>query len=78
MSKVMSDRFHGQKDALATANNVVLDWQAGNVKGTLAGSLSIYIISRGTIKEADMTPEYIEGHNEVLNFLLNLPEFPKD
>ncbi|MCY4361114.1 MAG: hypothetical protein OXE42_02850 [Gammaproteobacteria bacterium] len=78
MSKVMNDRFHGQRDALVTANNVVLDWQAGKVKGTLAGHLRAYIVSTGIIKDAHMTPEYIEGYNEVLNFLLNLPEFPKD
>ena len=68
MSKVISDKFRGQKDALATANNVVRDWQAGKVKGTLAGSISIYIISQGTAKDAAMTPEYIEGYNEVLNY----------
>lgn len=74
----MSDRFRGQRDALVTANNVVLDWQEGKVKGTLAGGIRCYIISESIVKDAHMTPEYIEGYNEVLNFLLNSPGFPKD
>ena len=76
--KVLNDRFRGQRDALATANNVVLDWQAGKVEGTLAGHLRVYIVSAGTFKDDHMTPEYIEGFKEVLNFWLNLPGFPKD
>lgn len=77
-TKVISDRFRGGKDALITANNVVRDWLAGGVKGTLAGHIRVYLISAGTFKEDHMTPEYVEGFNEVLNFLLNTPEFPKD
>lgn len=73
----MNDRFRGQWDALAAANDVLRDWLDGTVKGTLAGHTRACIISAGAIKDG-VTPEYIEGYNEFLDYLLNTSGFPKD
>lgn len=76
MSKAISDRLQGGKDALAVANHIVRGQRAGEATWTLARSIWGCILPWSAGKDAPEASEYIEGYNEVLYFLLNSPGFP--